>query len=660
MEKGKALLIVFTLLQQYALTSGLVGFDCGNHIANITTISLLDVGECDIKEAPINVSSINGQLLQINDFDITYTYKCSIKITRVVTYCGAYSHASRMSNGEASYYKEITRDECLKIQSTGFSTVYNVPISGVLRNSTINRPVVFAGSVDKKGNCKGGSFNDEYGQYNDVYVAGWIEITLQDYYAEISLNDDVIKLRSGVSCKFSKGECEDYDGSNVFWKKVPLDDCKSRQYSLLYEGKIDKINEINDNKTLYSLEMQDITFALWKKGETKICGRQLIVTEHPKLIILENNEDSFVSKEPALAANLDMFAFINSKFVYVEKYVRKQLTNMYYDILRHKCELERKLIDQALSLATVAPEELAFKIMGEQGYIAVTSGEVIHLLKCVKAEVVQREVENKCFEQLPVRKGQEDLFLSPRTRILIKEGRLIPCDKRLPIMYKLNGLWYKLLPEPIEVKAPETLRPQTKPTWKYVSPETLAVSGIYSANDLRRLRDRILFPVEKPAIIHKLALGITGGEIENESINMYNLFNKETISKLAESAWNSIWTKFMSFGTASAGLIGVLMLCRLIKLLIDTVIHGYALYSIYGFSIHLIGSIWNSVTQLLLHLGQRKKEETRSVTNNEASKKNINEGDKENQANKNRECEDKTEKIYPEITIDEHIKHNSL
>lgn len=43
-------------------------------------------------------------------------------------------------------------------------------------------------------------------------------------------------------------------------------------------------------------------------------------------------------------------------------------------------------------------------------------------------------------------------------------------------------------------------------------------------------------------------------------------------------------------------------------MLIDTVLRGYAIYSIYGLSIHLLGSLRNLVTQLLLHLGQRKPE----------------------------------------------------
>ena len=59
-------------------------------------------------------------------------------------------------------------------------------------------------------------------------------------------------------------------------------------------------------------------------------------------------------------------------------------------------------------------------------------------------------------------------------------------------MYRLHNIWFKILPEIIEVKDPEILKPETKPTWKYVSLETLAVSGINSQEDLNRLKDMIL------------------------------------------------------------------------------------------------------------------------------------------------------------------------
>lgn len=54
----------------------------------------------------------------------------------------------------------------------------------------------------------------------------------------------------------------------------------------------------------------------------------------------------------------------------------------------------------------------------------------------------------------------------------------------------------------------------------------------------------------------------------------------------------------------SAGILAIIIIVRLAKLVIDTIIHGYALDSIYGWSLHLLGALWASVTSLLLHLGK--------------------------------------------------------
>jgi len=45
------------------------------------------------------------------------------------------------------------------------------------------------------------------------------------------------------------------------------------------------------------------------------------------------------------------------------------------------------------------------------------------------------------------------------------------------------------------------MKPLTKPTWKYISPGALATSGIYSQEDLEGLKDHIMFPAERPAVI---------------------------------------------------------------------------------------------------------------------------------------------------------------
>lgn len=86
------------------------------------------------------------------------------------------------------------------------------------------------------------------------------------------------------------------------------------------------------------------------------------------------------------------------------------------------------------------------------------------------------------------------------------------------------------------------------------------------------------------------------------------------MQKITENTWKRIWGTFISFDNASAGLIGIYFCIRTIKLIIDTIIHGYALHMIYGWSIHFIGTLRDSVTNLLLHLA---KESTTKKRKNE-------------------------------------------
>ncbi|CAB0039224.1 unnamed protein product [Trichogramma brassicae] len=125
----------------------------------------------------------------------------------------------------------------------------------------------------------------------------------------------------------------------------------------------------------------------------------------------------------------------------------------------------------------------------------------------------------------------------------------------------------------------------------------------------------IVFPIERPSILNKIAMGFAGRQIDGSDINIGPFLNEEMLNKIASSTWSRLLSGFMSFGTISAGFIGFLMLCRLIKLVVDTAIHGYAIYSIYGFNIRLLGSIWNSVTQLLLHLGHQQQQRQNQYQN---------------------------------------------
>jgi hypothetical protein len=147
----------------------------------------------------------------------------------------------------------------------------------------------------------------------------------------------------------------------TYWQPQPPSPCKFDQYDVLYEGIATKIQEIKTSneptRSVYALTTQEITFALTKTGEHP----NELSTEHPKLFLLETTKgNTFISKRKTAVENLDIFTYVNSKFVYVERHVRRQMTALYHDILTKRCTMEKKVIENALSLATILPNEFAY------------------------------------------------------------------------------------------------------------------------------------------------------------------------------------------------------------------------------------------------------------------------------------------------------------
>ena len=109
-----------------------------------------------------------------------------------------------------------------------------------------------------------------------------------------------------------------------------------------------------------------------------------------------------------------------------------------------------------------------------------------------------------CFEQLPVSKRNESWFLSPRTLILVKNGVQINFDTIIPHQYRINGEWYKLIPEFIDTEESKKLQLSTNKTWQFKRAKNLATSGIYTKEELSTRRKNLMFPLERPVILSSI------------------------------------------------------------------------------------------------------------------------------------------------------------
>lgn len=78
--------------------------------------------------------------------------KCIIKITRIITRCGWWSYAERVLDGELTYFRLITNDDCRKMFKSQYVMLGTTPSYNLQRNRTDVRSIVLA---DKEAVRKG-------------------------------------------------------------------------------------------------------------------------------------------------------------------------------------------------------------------------------------------------------------------------------------------------------------------------------------------------------------------------------------------------------------------------------------------------------------------------------------------------------------------------
>jgi len=63
--------------------------------------------------------------------------------------------------------------------------------------------------------------------------------------------------------------------------------------------------------------------------------------------------------------------------MYVQKHIRTQRSQLYRNVLQ-QCNVEQKILKNALALAIHSPDAFAYHVMQGPGVMALLAGEVIH------------------------------------------------------------------------------------------------------------------------------------------------------------------------------------------------------------------------------------------------------------------------------------------
>jgi len=161
--------------------------------------------------------------------------------------------------------------------------------------------------------------------------------------------------------------------------------------------------------------------------------------------------------------------------------------------MKQRCELKKEVLRNTLSFATPQSDEFAYKLMKGPGYMVVTAGEAIHVVKCIPVEVTLRR-SDACYLKLPVTVRNTSLFVIPKSRILTKAETIRECSGELPTLYYIKDTWIQFTLGPqVRQVPPQQLKPMTTLSWNYMTPGPLAiVFWRLSSTNFRRLNSTFL------------------------------------------------------------------------------------------------------------------------------------------------------------------------
>lgn len=596
----------------------LVGFDCTTRPTNLTAISLSSVTPCSSSEHSVTYQSMTLQLLQARSSDSVVLRGCLVERSYVITHCGMHSHSSSAAGGFVTgEVAQVQEEACTLAHTTGQLRVgLDTVLTGLKVNATETRPVTEMGRIEPGTHkCEGAAFEIRGNTYSSAVMQSSYRITLTESWGTLDLNTGLMRTPGGYTHKFSARKSFDADLGNIFWSTgAQAASCSKTAYLVLYEGQGTMAIDAKGGKTLL-INTSDVALAVGVGKPILLCYHHAFETDHPKLhVVIETQQGTgfYFEKGTMDPLEVDLFLYANTKLVFVERHLAKELRTVYKHFHERTCRLQHQALQQLTTLAFVAPEEFAWLYTGKPGVTAIVRGEVVYVLECPPV-TVQFRPTTACYQEIPVwDASNQTAFLKPRSRILTPFGTELECSPLAPPLFYLQGAWVSFSPAPTHVPAPRVLDAQPSELWTYTPPPNLITAGIYSQATLLQYQQRLMFPITRDAVVNTMAARVAGVPVSSQDLDVSSLIRQGALDLIHHSFMERVYGWWWTVSVNLAGVFGLIYLVMIIRLVVNLALNGTFLYKTFGCGVQMFAALCGTVAKYLVlqeHLHRPQREE---------------------------------------------------
>jgi len=614
-------ILLFLFLSLVPISESLIGYDCSSPQSNITAISLVSTQGCSEKEGVVSTHTIHGQVLQTRRYRHVHVKTCLISTIITTQYCGALNHLFATNKPVVSNIVYLGKTACEELHNTGDVVIMGHHIRGVKSNSTSRTSTYLSGHGSDSGTCRNGGtfFYPDGSSTNGKVVGASIDITIRDFSATLEIESNYMVLESmKLACQFDSGYCRDSILGEASWNtQSPL--C-FEEVDVLYQGEIE-IGTYHDSITQTSIATIDSgehIFALKIQKFSLLCGAQVMDTEHQRIKISKKEGMTGLypfSEKSILSRNVDLRAYIDSKFLFVTSSILKQTGRMYQGLMLDMCKLRKEILENRLVLSQIRSDQVGALIEKKGGVTASVSGEVLYVTVCEPVPVVFRKGE-QCTLEFPITYQGKDAFLEPITHIIKYAGTKTICSKHMSPAYKIDGEWMSFdnqLSSP--TLTPTELNPNVdSQEWSFLRLLDISKGGLYDDEDMDQLQKVMMFGSSRKSLSENLAKTVFDNG-KSGSGGFMDIATSDSVDSIGEMIGGMTWKAMKTMGDIGGLVVFVFIMVKLTFSVIDMCINGGSIYRTQGgCSLWLLAVPFNALVHLLLSdFPKRKKTKRISI-----------------------------------------------